>query len=195
MSVLLRPSVGAEALGSVTAAVGVAAAEQCRAMGYEGVKIKWPNDLVVGAPGAHRKLGGILAQSHLAPDSTFVVVGLGLNLSKEGLGDFGSQAVALDELGDSPNPVEILVGLTRRLSGRLLQVGDGLSEPLWERYRELSATLGTRVVVTQDRGSVEGDAIDVTPAGALVIATDAGRQEVVVGDVVSLRALHGRKPQ
>ncbi|MFV2039483.1 MAG: biotin--[acetyl-CoA-carboxylase] ligase, partial [Acidimicrobiales bacterium] len=65
MSVLLRPRVHAAQLGVVTAAVGVAAAEACHRLGFDGVGIKWPNDLVVGEPGQQHKLAGILAQSHM----------------------------------------------------------------------------------------------------------------------------------
>lgn len=187
MSVLLRPRMSADELGVVTAAVGIAAAEACRALGFEAVSIKWPNDLVVGLPGAQRKLAGILAQSQVAPDGPAVVVGMGMNVQGGRLGPFSESAVALDQLGTAPDPVTLLVEIVRRLAGWLPIAERADPTTLWDAYRELSATLGQAVRADLDGQVIEGRAIEITPAGALVIENIDGRHEIVVGDVVSLR--------
>lgn len=46
------------------------------ALGGEGPRLKWPNDLVYG----DRKAGGILSEMHSAKGRRFAIVGLGLNV-------------------------------------------------------------------------------------------------------------------
>ncbi|MEM7285335.1 MAG: biotin--[acetyl-CoA-carboxylase] ligase [Actinomycetota bacterium] len=183
MSVLLVPETGAAGLPVLTTAVGVAAAEACVAVGAEGIGLKWPNDLVVGSAGAHRKLAGILAQSVVSRDRVAAVVGLGLNVRGERLGVLASGAVALDDLVESPDREELLIEILRSLDALLRLPGAELRE----RYLALSATVGTAVEVTTDAGTLSGSAVDVTIGGALVVEADGAVHEVVVGDVVSVR--------
>lgn len=71
-------------LGWLPLVAGVAMVGAVRALGVAGATLKWPNDVLVDAPGGDaRKLSGILTE--LTSDG--VVVGAGLNLS-----------MALDEL-------------------------------------------------------------------------------------------------
>ncbi len=55
-------------------AVGWALREKLRGVGVEGLRLRWPNDLMVGA----RKVGGILVEQG-GPDT--LLVGVGLNVS------------------------------------------------------------------------------------------------------------------
>ena len=182
-SILLSPPGGVEGLASTTTALGVAAAEACRALGAEGVALKWPNDLVVGEAGTHRKLAGILAQSVVSADQVAAVVGMGLNVRGARLGDLAPAAVALDELVADPDRERLLTDILQRLSETL-----ALSPAeLRIRYLALSATVGTVVEVTTDDGLVVGEAIDVIDGGALLVDSEDGLHEVVVGDVVSVR--------
>ncbi len=191
VSVLLRPDVepgDPGDLGVLTATFAVAAAEACTALGCPGAQVKWPNDLVVGEPGEHRKLAGILAQSQTTPRGLAVVVGLGLNVRSTGLAQLAPEAIALDELGAPPSRVELLVVLLGLVDETLASLDRGGREQLWDRYLALSATVGTEVRVELDDGVIAGLATGVTPAGALIVATAAGPTEVVAGDLVSLRA-------
>lgn len=187
ISVLLRPRVAKSAFGLLTAAVAVAAAEACRGSGHDAVAIKWPNDLVIGQPPERRKVAGVLAQSSVTADDAVVVVGMGLNLISARLGPMAATAAALDELGpgiSAPRLAELVLG---RLDPLLAAVESGDHSDLWDRYRSLSATLGTHVRVTLDDRTIEGQAVDIEPTGALLVDTATSRESVVVGDVVSLR--------
>ena len=183
MSVLLISSGGPETLPSLATAVGVAAAETCIAWGADGVRLKWPNDLVVGPPGDRRKLAGILAQSIVGPDRAAVVVGLGLNVRGERLHTIAPAAVALDELVAAPDREELLVEILVRLDELLAMSPTDLRE----RYLAWSATVGTTVEVTMDETVLTGPAVDVTLGGSLVVDAADGRREIVVGDVISVR--------
>lgn len=68
---------GVAALAGLSIAVGVAAAEALRALGFATVGLKWPNDLVAG----DAKLGGILIEFG-GEDAGVVraVIGIGINV-------------------------------------------------------------------------------------------------------------------
>jgi BirA family transcriptional regulator, biotin operon repressor / biotin---[acetyl-CoA-carboxylase] ligase len=67
-------------LAGLSLVIGVAAAEALRALGAETVRVKWPNDLVVDAADALRKLGGVLIEGGMQNGRPRAVIGLGLNV-------------------------------------------------------------------------------------------------------------------
>lgn len=198
VSILLRPSIEPDQTFLLTAATGVAAAEACAAVASLNPGIKWPNDLVVVAGERYEghKLGGILAEGVIeGGDLAAVVVGLGLNLNWSG--DLPSEltgiAVALNQVVDHEvEREELLVELLCRLDHWLDAVATGEGrERLITRYRALSATLGRKVRVTMPDATFEGEAVDITPLGHLLVAVEGEEspREVLAGDVVHLR--HG----
>lgn len=136
--------------------------------GADVVRIKWPNDLHLGG----RKLAGVLAEGH---PSGAVVVGIGINVAwcPRGAARLGSQT------------------LRPALLARLLAAFDALPESsaaLAVRYRDVSATIGRRVLVERVVGDLRGTARDVADDGRLVVVDDSGsRHEIAVGDVIHLR--------
>lgn len=188
-SVLFRPAdIPADHLSVLTSALAISATEACRTAGFAAVEIKWPNDLVVAESGSHRKLAGILAESTLHRGEAAVVVGFGLNIVGDRLGELEGRAVALGDLGPMPDRTDLLISIVERLAS-WLEVGEGSGRAaLWARYRELSAIIGRRVRVNLDGAVIEGVAADVSETGALLVDAADGRHEVVVGDVVALRA-------
>jgi BirA family transcriptional regulator, biotin operon repressor / biotin---[acetyl-CoA-carboxylase] ligase len=124
-------------------AAGVAAAEAC---GPE-VRLKWPNDLLLGV----RKLGGILVEA--TPRKAVVGIGINLAWAPEG-------AARLDVPRDE---------LLERLRSRLQQWSAARDEQILDRWRELSATLGRRVRVDVSGRVTEGLAQEVGPLGELIV--------------------------
>ncbi len=198
VSVLLRPSLAADLLGSLTAAFGVAAVEACRSMGFAKVGLKWPNDLVVldDSSRGYAKLAGILAQSTIHGGDIAVVVGMGLNVRGTELAD---GATTLDRLGNPPTRLDLLVAVLERFDalyqsvehaqklGQHAPPGTGQEPDHWMRYRQYSVTLGTNVKVVTNTETFEGAATNVLANGALEVLTAAGLRTVVAGDVTSLR--------
>jgi BirA family biotin operon repressor/biotin-[acetyl-CoA-carboxylase] ligase len=205
VSVLLRPP--ARVAGAVTMAAGVAMAGAVEQVAGVVAGLKWPNDLVVDTADGERKLAGILAEADWPAGSTasagyrppgphdraVVVVGVGLNVSWPEVPDeLGRLATALSllggEAGADVDRVEVLVAFLRRLDEGYAALVDGGADGLLDRWRARSVTLGRRVRVDLGAGEVEGTALDVTPEGHLVMATDEGvRRTIAVGDVVHLR--------
>ena len=161
-------------------AMALAASDACGETTGLLVRIKWPNDLVVGS--GMRKVGGIL--SEVVAVGSSVVVGLGVNVR---WGDVAPPAsgVALDALGASTEPPAVLAALLRHLDGRL----EDSVERLLDGYRARSATLGQEVRVDLGpAGSLTGAAVDITAYGHLVVdGPDGNRHTVVAGDVITLR--------
>ncbi|MEY8565985.1 biotin--[acetyl-CoA-carboxylase] ligase [Corynebacteriaceae bacterium 7-707] len=214
MSVLLRPSpdeVPAERLGQLPLLVGVAVAEAAREAGVDA-RLKWPNDVIVvdgdgdgtdgtggGASGpyGYRKLAGILVEA-VSLDPPAVVVGVGLNASitAEEFADAGVEAgtslavegARMETVQDRESLAAAELSWILAVDGAWRRGGEAV-ERLHRRYRELSATLGTRVRAELPGGDeITGTAVDLDGQGGLVIATaDGGRRTVTAGDVVHLR--------
>jgi BirA family biotin operon repressor/biotin-[acetyl-CoA-carboxylase] ligase len=124
-------------------AAGVAAAEACGG----GVRLKWPNDLLLGGA----KLGGILVEA----TPVKAICGIGINLMWSPPG-----AARLDV--DRERLLEKLRGELKRWTS--VEPGEVLA-----RWRELSDTLGRRVRVELPGSSIEGTAEDIGPDGELIV--------------------------
>jgi len=173
LSLFHVPDLSPAELAGLTLDVATAAAEVLAGEGAL-VRLKWPNDLLVGG----RKVGGILTELHLGPGGeSWVIIGLGLNVNG-----------APDAL---PPEVARRATSLRRELGRELDV-DALAEHLAAAlYRACLAfagrggpdvaawsaramTVGQRVRVTP--GGAEGRAVGVAADGALLVRFD-GRDE------------------
>jgi BirA family transcriptional regulator, biotin operon repressor / biotin---[acetyl-CoA-carboxylase] ligase len=124
-------------------AAGVAAAEACGA----GVRVKWPNDLLMRG----RKVGGILVEA----TATKAVCGIGINLTWAPAG-----AARLNQDRDA---------LLDRLRIEIKRWTEAPQERVLERWRELSDTIGRRVRVELPGGAIEGVADGIGPEGELIV--------------------------
>jgi len=204
MSVLLESGAAAERLAPLSVAAAVSVADALRELTGLDVRVKWPNDLLVGG----RKLGGFLVESMQTAGERVVsaVLGVGLNVSLAE-DDFPA------ELAGTATSLQLALG---RPVARLdvLRVTLLALEECFERYerdgiagfrerwRELSSTVGREVTVApsaaktplaRDSGGerpdqrVTGTVTDLAESGALVIQDKAGAtREIWFGDI-SLR--------
>jgi BirA family biotin operon repressor/biotin-[acetyl-CoA-carboxylase] ligase len=124
-------------------AAGVAAAEACG----RGVRLKWPNDLLLDG----RKVGGILIEASPAR----AICGIGINLTSAPEG-----AAELDEPRDR---------LLERLGPAIERWSSAPAASVLARWRELSDTLGKKVRVELPDRVIEGTANDIDASGALVV--------------------------
>ncbi len=77
LSMYWRLDAGMAAAMGLSLVIGIAAVEALEAMGIEGVKLKWPNDLYY----QDKKLAGILVEmSGQAGGAAHLVIGMGLNI-------------------------------------------------------------------------------------------------------------------
>jgi BirA family biotin operon repressor/biotin-[acetyl-CoA-carboxylase] ligase len=197
MSLVLRPGISTEMAARITQTAAVGVAKALREFGVE-VRIKWPNDLLVGC----RKICGILAESssESVPVAAkragrgggrpldFVVLGVGVNanLDPEDLGAVGREVATLrSELGRDVDLTELLGSLLSHLDAELGRIED--FGAVLEDWRALNCTLGERVRVRRLGEELEGAALDLGPEGELLLQTRDGVIELFEGEIEHLR--------
>lgn len=188
MSVVVRPDLPPARAPLLTLAAAVAVTRAARDVGIDA-GIKWPNDVLVPATDAERgglKLAGILTEMEgEANRVNWLVVGIGINANVDpGL------------LDDAATSIQAEVGSVDRRGfvQAVLETFDGLQtdpERIVPTWREYASTIGQPVRVETQGGVVEGDAVDVTEFGALVLETDDGETVVHAGDCEHLRPMSG----
>jgi len=137
VSFVLRPN------PVLSLAAGVAAAQACGV----GVRLKWPNDLLLDGA----KVGGILVE--VTP--TTAICGIGINLTWAPPG-----AAKLNQDRDA---------LLDRLRAELDRWAAADTEDVLTLWRALSDTLGRRVRVDMGAKVIEGRAEDIGPGGELIV--------------------------
>jgi BirA family transcriptional regulator, biotin operon repressor / biotin---[acetyl-CoA-carboxylase] ligase len=174
--------------------VGVACAMVLERHGITGIRLKWPNDLLLG----EAKLGGILIELRgEAQGPATVAVGLGLNLR---LGAATRAAIAaagglppaeLCGAGSGPPPGRnaLAAALVGAIADSLARAPAGLSDTLLEGWRRRDALQGLRVRVEGAGGERTGIARGVDRSGALLLELADGAQQRVTAGEVTLRSL------
>jgi BirA family biotin operon repressor/biotin-[acetyl-CoA-carboxylase] ligase len=186
-SLLLRPDRPPAHVPLFTLAAAVATTSACREVGVDA-RIKWPNDVLVPSGAASddgrggAKVAGILTEMEGEADRvSWLVVGVGVNANIDPATLPSGATSIRAEAGDVDRRV-----FTQRLLEWFheLRLDPDAVLPAW---REYAATLGRRVRVETPGGVVEGEALDVTFPGALVVRTADGERTVHAGDCEHLR--------
>jgi BirA family biotin operon repressor/biotin-[acetyl-CoA-carboxylase] ligase len=175
-----------EDLGALGLAIGVCTLRALNGFDLQGVKLKWPNDILVD----ERKLGGILIDLRAeVAGSACVVIGIGLNVA---LGSSLLQKIATTGL---PATDLVTTGLERPCRNSLAAAViaaclDGLPEferaglrPFVEEWRAADVLRGRVVEVHAADGTVRGTARGIDLHGALLIETAQGVRRFISGDV------------
>jgi len=191
MSVVLRPALPPARAAEITLVAAVAVVEAAREMGAHGARIKWPNDIECKG----RKIAGLLTELRTEADRVrHAVLGVGFNVSLQ-MSDFPEELRAaatslLVETGERQARPLVCARLLEHLEEWLsLHETEGF-EPVADRWRELSSTLGHRVRITSDGEAVEGDAVDLADDGALLVRAAGGvLVRIVAGDVEHCKVL------
>jgi len=192
-SVLLRP-VGVPPVrrGWLPLLVGVAAATAARQVSGLDVRLKWPNDLLLGP----RKLAGILAEQ----SGGAVIAGIGVNVSASrgelpATGAVALPATSLLLEGSASLDRERLLGEILAQIERWYQAwrdtqipGDPQASGLRTAYLGLCSTVGRDVRADLPAGTViRGTAAGIDMDGRLIVRTPDGEVAVSAGDVRHLR--------
>jgi BirA family biotin operon repressor/biotin-[acetyl-CoA-carboxylase] ligase len=173
------------ALGALSLAAGVAALRALGRLGFAGLALKWPNDIVHD----DRKLGGILIDLRgEAAGPAYVVVGIGMNVnlpaaSRAQLAAEGVDALDLATLGVPPSRNSLAATLIAELAAALFEFGARGMTAFADEWRAADALAGRVVAVLQGGVVLEGRARGVDEAGALLLEVDGVPRRIVAGDV------------
>lgn len=186
---------GLARLGGLSLVAGVAVAEALQAMGFDGVGLKWPNDVVIVAPDGLRKLGGLLIEgSGEYAGAARAVIGLGLNVrmpeaAAREIDQPWCDLAALSTQASCPLPGRNAIATT--VLAHLLPALDvfdaeGLA-PFLSRYAEVDALADQPVTLHSAMTTQMGTALGVAEDGALRLRLDDGSEQRVHAGEVSVR--------
>jgi birA, biotin-[acetyl-CoA-carboxylase] ligase region len=188
-------SQGVAALEGLSLAVGVAVSRALEGLGFLGVQLKWPNDLLV----EEKKLGGILLElTGDASGDCSVVTGIGLNVKMPSvmaahIDQPWADLASLENVRAQSEPEYldrniIIAAILNELIPMLSAFEGSGFEPYRLEWERLNAHGGSRVNLHTPSQSIEGVVIGVTHAGGLRLMVD-GEEKVFLGGELSLRAV------
>lgn len=165
----IHRGVDTAALDCLTIRAGLALAECLRPLADGPVRLKWPNDLLVG----RGKVSGILTEARWrSGELLWVAVGIGINI------------IAPEE---QPGASGLRRGVTRRdllatVPAAIRAVCEARGELSSEEVRAFAALdVAAGAVITSPAAGV---ARGITPSGALVVETPSGRELFRAGSLV-----------
>ena len=188
-SVLLRPDLRPQAATQMTVAAATAAVRAIRAQTGISPEIKWPNDVLVGG----KKLAGILTEMSAELDRIkYMVLGIGLdvNLSRDELPpELRAVATSLQiETGKSWRRADVAAAILAELDRDYGRINEGDFSEVAEEWERHCSTLGQQVTINMGARVVHGRAESLDDDGALLLRTEHGHLERIVGGDVTIAA-------
>jgi BirA family biotin operon repressor/biotin-[acetyl-CoA-carboxylase] ligase len=186
-SVLLRPKLRPQSVTQLTIAAATAVERALRTTTGLTLEIKWPNDILANG----RKLAGILTELNAELDHVkYVILGIGVDVNLDAgawPADLRRVATSLQlETGRTWHRAELAAAILRELDRdyeRITAVGFRSVAAEWERY---CATIGRNVAIHVGDRRIQGRAEALDDDGALLIRTQHGRLERIIGGDVSV---------
>ena len=185
LSLLLRPRTELVRVPTLPLAIGCGVARALAAVAAGvPVRIKWPNDLLVGG----RKLGGILCEMEAEADGVrHVVVGVGINVNvrrRQLPSALAQKATSLAiETGKRFSRADVLAEVLNHIEDVYGVWREGGLAPLLAEIARLDALRGRQVRVEQARGVVAGRADGIQADGTLrILPADGAPIAVCSGD-------------
>ncbi len=186
-SVLLRPQLSPLAATQITVAAATALFRAIHAHTGLDAEIKWPNDILIRG----RKVAGILTELSAEPDKVkHIVLGMGVGVNLVA-GDFPpelrKQVTSLRiETGQKQHRAELAVRILEELDRDYACVVAGEFEALADEWEEHCTTLGRRVTIQVGGRRIEGTAESLDADGALLLRTQHGHLERIIGGDVTV---------
>jgi len=150
-----------------------------------GIKavVKWPNDVLVNK----KKISGILIEGKKNA-KTALFVGVGINVNNEIPAELRDKAVSVKEILNHQVPrAPLLARILEKIEETYLKLLDEKVGEILREWRNLTETLGKKVVVITGKEVIEGVAVDVALDGSLIVEDSAGnKHHIYSGDVTHL---------
>ena len=182
-SFLLRPSITPQEVGVVTPLAGLAVCKALREFTGLDLKIKWPNDVILGK----KKLVGILTEMSAEFDAVeYLVIGVGINVDQvefpENIAHKASSVLL--ETGRHYDKNELLACVINHLEEEFTVNRLEFSAATAREYSSLCATISRSVTFHRGTRSISGVAVGVNLRGELrVMLSDGSICNVNSGEV------------
>jgi BirA family biotin operon repressor/biotin-[acetyl-CoA-carboxylase] ligase len=185
-SVAFRSDAPLEKAGQLSLLAGIAVIDAVRATmdlapGTE-LRLKWPNDILVGSA----KAGGILVESTSVRAGTgfLAILGFGLNLISAP-DSLGRDVTALSQHGNPPEPLAFLETLSEKVVFWLdrWQAGEGFAA-IREAWMERAGAMGELIAINTASGLLSATYLGLSETGALRADIGGSIKEISYGDVM-----------
>lgn len=189
LSIRRRFSKGLPALSGLSLVVGVLLAQCLRARGFDGIGLKWPNDIHASE---NRKCGGILIEvSGEANADICAVIGIGLNVGMP-----GHSATTIDQAwtdlqrvsGERVSRNDLLIAMLDSLLPGLQRFEEEGAAAFLSQWPQYDVLLNREVRVLDGVHTHVGRVLGITEQGALRLQQDGVERHYHSGEI-SVRRL------
>jgi BirA family transcriptional regulator, biotin operon repressor / biotin---[acetyl-CoA-carboxylase] ligase len=186
-SVLLRPDLRPQETTQLTVASAIALRRAIQSQTGLSPEIKWPNDISIRG----KKVAGILTELSAEVDRVkHIVLGIGVDVNL-GAGELPAElrktATSLKmETGETISRAELAVTILQALDEDYTRIGAGRFAAVADEWEGHCATIGKNVTVQIGERKIRGCAESLDDDGALIVRTEHGRLERIIGGDVTL---------
>jgi BirA family biotin operon repressor/biotin-[acetyl-CoA-carboxylase] ligase len=186
-SVLLRPSLAPSECTQLTAASANALVRAIQSTTGITPEIKWPNDLLIKG----KKIAGILTEMSAELEHVrSVILGIGIDANQtasEFPVDLRPIATSLKlATGKTVSRADLAEAVLRELDREYARILAGQFAAVAEEWGSRCSTLGKQVTIDMGARRVRGRAEALDENGALLLRTEHGRIERIIGGEVTL---------
>ena len=184
-SVLLRPELSPQETTQLTVASATALRRAVKTVTGLRVDIKWPNDLLIGG----KKVVGILTEMSAEVDRVrHVILGIGVDVNQEIFPpELRKLATSLKlESGGEICRAELATEMLRELDVDYARICGGDFSAVADEWEAACATIGRNVSVQMGSRLIRGSAESLDDDGALLVRTEHGHLERIIGGDVTL---------
>ncbi len=186
-SILLRPDIRPTAATQLTIAAATALFRAIQSQTGVTAEIKWPNDILIHG----RKVAGILTELSAELDRVkYITLGVGLNVNTaatEFPADLRKIATSLRaETGQRQNRAALAVAILREFDNDYHRLRHAQFEVIADEWEKHCSTLGRQVAIHAGNRKILGRAESLDDDGALLVRTQHGHLERIVGGDVTV---------
>lgn len=186
-SVLLRPHLHPQETTQLTVISATALRRAIKNLTGLAAEIKWPNDVLLNG----KKAAGILTEMSAELDRVrHVILGIGVDVNLEAAGfppELRKLATSLRiESGAPVSRPELAVEILRELDADYARICAGKFSEVADEWEAACVTIGKNVTVHVGERQFRGRAESLDEDGALLIRTEHGHLERVIGGDVML---------
>jgi BirA family transcriptional regulator, biotin operon repressor / biotin---[acetyl-CoA-carboxylase] ligase len=186
-SILLRPNLRPQEATQLTVASATALRRAIESETGLKPEIKWPNDILIGG----KKVAGILTELSAEVDRVrHIILGIGVDVNLDA-GELPAElrktATSLKiEAGEMVSRAELAVEILRELDFDYARIGNGKFSTVADEWEAHCTTMGKNVTVLIGDRKIRGCAESLDDGGALLVRTEYGRLERIIGGDVTL---------
>ena len=186
-SILLRPDLAPQFATQLTVAAATALARAIALQTGLAPEIKWPNDILIRG----KKTAGILTELTAELDHVKeMVLGIGVDVNLDAADfprDLRKTATSLKiESGQAIDRAELAAAILRELDADYDRIRRGQFELVAAEWRQRCGTLGREVSIRIGDRVIRGRAESLDAEGALLLRTQHGRLERILGGDVTM---------